>query len=67
MGGILFSDWAETSLGRNVFGPKWVGAETFGYRKLEKPEAHGPQRSPECTAMKALFSQNTVNVACKKN
>ena len=32
-----------------------------------KPEAHGPQRSPECTAMKATFSQNTVNVACKKN
>ena len=32
-----------------------------------KPEAHGPQRSPECTAMKAIFSQNTVNVACKKN
>ena len=31
-----------------------------------KPEAHGPQRSPECTAMKAIFSQNTVNVACKK-
>ena len=30
------------------------------------PEAHGPQRSPECTAMKAIFSQNTVNVACKK-
>ena len=29
-----------------------------------KPEAHGPQRSPECTAMKAIFSQNTVNVAC---
>ena len=25
-----------------------------------------PQRSPECTAMKAIFSQNTVNVACKK-
>ena len=34
---------------------------------LLKPEAHGPQRSPECTAMKAIFSQNTVNVACKKN
>ena len=32
-----------------------------------KPEAHGPQRSPECTAMTAIFSQNTVNVACKKN
>ena len=31
-----------------------------------KPEAHGPQRSPECTAMKAIFSQNTVTVACKK-
>ena len=31
-----------------------------------KPEAHGLQRSPECTAMKAIFSQNTVNVACKK-
>ena len=30
------------------------------------PEAHGPQRSPECTAMKAIFSQSTVNVACKK-
>ena len=25
------------------------------------PEAHRPQRSPECTAMKAIFSQNTVN------
>ena len=23
--------------------------------------------SPECTAMKAIYSQNTVNVACKKN
>ena len=33
----------------------------------EKPEAHGPQCSPECIAMKAMFSQNTVNVACKKN
>ena len=33
----------------------------------EKTEAHGPQRSPECTAMKAIFSQNTVNVAYKKN
>ena len=32
-----------------------------------KSEAHGPQRSPECTAMKAIFSQNTVNGACKKN
>ena len=31
-----------------------------------KPEDHGPQRSPECTAMKAIFSQNTVNVAWKK-
>ena len=31
-----------------------------------KPEAHGPQRSPECTAMKVIFNQNTVNVACKK-
>ena len=30
------------------------------------PEAHGQQRSPECTAIKAIFSQNTVNVACKK-
>ena len=34
--------------------------------KIMKPEAHGPQRSPECTAMKAIFSQNIVNVACKK-
>ena len=32
-----------------------------------KPEAHGQQRSPECTAMKAIFSQNSLNVACKKN
>ena len=32
-----------------------------------KPETHGPQHSPECTAMKAIFSKNTVNVACKKN
>ena len=31
-----------------------------------KPEAHGPQRSPECISMKAIFSQNTVYVACKK-
>ena len=23
--------------------------------------------SPECTAMTAIVSQNTVNVACKKN
>ena len=34
---------------------------------IKKPEAHGPQRLPECIAMKAIFSQNTVNVACKKN
>ena len=34
--------------------------------KHRKPEAHGPQRSPEYTAMKAIFSQNTVNVACQK-
>ena len=40
----------------------------FGHLlQVSKPEAHGPQRSPECTAMKATFSQNTVNVACKKN
>ena len=32
-----------------------------------KPEAPWQQRSPECTAMKAIFSQNAVNVACKKN
>ena len=32
---------------------------------MQEPEAHGPQRSPACTAMKAIFSQNTVNVACK--
>ena len=31
-----------------------------------KPEAHGPQCSPECTAIKAIFSQNNVNVACNK-
>ena len=31
-----------------------------------EPEANGPQRSHECTAMKAIFSQNTVDVACKK-
>ena len=30
---------------------------------MHKPEAHGPLRSLECTAMKAIFSQNTVNVA----
>ena len=35
-------------------------------RAIQNPEAHGPQRSPECTAMKAIFSQNNVNVACKK-
>ena len=33
----------------------------------EQPKAHGPQRLTECTAMKAIFSQNIVNVACKKN
>ena len=32
----------------------------------EQPEAHGPQRSPDCTAMKAIFSQDTVKVAGKK-
>ena len=32
-----------------------------------EPEAYRPQRSHECTAMMAIFSQNTVNVACKKN
>ena len=36
-------------------------------REMDKPEAHRPQRSPECIAMKAIFSQNNVNVACKKN
>ena len=35
--------------------------------KNTEPEAHGPQRSPECTDTKAIFSPNTVNVACKKN
>ena len=36
--------------------------------KKTKPEAHWPQRSPECKAkpMKALFSQNTVNAVYKK-
>ena len=34
-------------------------------KKKKKTEAHVPQCSPECTAMKAIFSQNTVNVACK--
>ena len=38
---------------------------TRGIDKPE-PEAHGPQGSPECIAMKTLFGQNTVNVACKK-
>ena len=33
---------------------------------MRKPEAHRPQLSPECTAMKAIFSKSTVNVACKK-
>ena len=35
-----------------------------------KPEAHGSQRSPECTAMKTMktiFSQNTVKLARKIN
>ena len=35
-------------------------------KKKTKPEAHGPQHSLECIAMKAIFSQNTVNVACKR-
>ena len=34
---------------------------------IKEPEAHWPQHSPECTAMKVIFSQNTVNVACQKN
>ena len=35
--------------------------------KMPNQWPHGPQCSPECTAMKAIFCQNTVNVACKKN
>ena len=38
----------------------------FCANTCNKPEAHGPQCSPECTGMKAIFSQNTVKVACKK-
>ena len=30
-----------------------------------RPFGH-TQHSPECTAIMAIFSQNTVNVACKK-
>ena len=37
------------------------------YIRPKKTEAHGPQRSPECTCTAAIFNQNTVNVACKKN
>ena len=33
---------------------------------LHKPEAHRPQRSPECTAMKAIFSQNTEMLHARK-
>ena len=40
--------------------------ENMKERWIEISEVHGPQRSPECTAMKAIFSQNTVNVVCKK-
>ena len=36
------------------------------FKLKHRPEAHGPQRSPEYTAMKAIFSQIAVNVACKK-
>ena len=44
-----------------------IALPVLTYRQAKKPEALGPRRSPECTAMKAIFSQNTVNVACKKN
>ena len=61
-------------LSRSVSSVPWITPEIR--RKIRrgnnthaklKPEARGPQRSPECTAMKAIFSQNTVNVAGKKN
>ena len=43
------------------------GRKEKKWKRMQKPESHGPQRSPECIAMMAIFSQNTVNVACKKN
>ena len=36
-------------------------------KRKYKLEAHEPQCSAECTAMKAIFSQNTVNVAMATN
>ena len=45
----------------------WPHYISLGKKKPKKTEAHQPQCSPECTAWKAIFSQNTVNVACKKN
>ena len=39
---------------------------TLPVQFIKEPKAHGPQHSPESTAMKAMFSQNIVNVACKK-
>ena len=44
----------------------WIN-EVLQVGLILKPEAHGPQCSPECTAMKAIFSQNTVNVACHQS
>ena len=35
-------------------------------QQVKQKETHGPQRSPECTDMKAIFSQNTVNVHARK-
>ena len=35
-------------------------------KEKQNQKGHGPQRSPKCTAMKAYFSQNTVNVVYKK-
>ena len=44
-------------------------ALSLGYYCLNRYITRGPwaTTSPECTAIKAIFSLNTVNVACKKN
>ena len=55
-----------TPWGRN-FDVNWNILSLRSFVASFKPETHGPQRSPECTGRKTIFSQNTVNVARKKN
>ena len=58
-------DAAQMHLTKNLMLPCNIQLLIFFLSPYRTRVPRGPQRSPECTAMKAIYSQNTVNVACK--